>query len=625
VVDIKGELYEKSRRPHAYVFNPLKADALGYDPFYLLHGSADIIPEVRDIALTLCPLPPDTREPFWNQAAQNILTGHLLYSFRQGKSFSEALRLLQSIPAKVLMEVESKDADAKMFFLQYWGLKEQALASIMAELSNKVMPFAVDPHIQATLSKQDIITPELLEQGHDIFLQIPEYKLEQWKPLVSLVVQQFCRHFERRPEGSATPILFLLDEFPRLGKMDVVVNGLTTLRSKKLTILLIIQSLAQLDATYGHDQRKVIADNCVYKVILQATDAETQQYFSKLVGTEERVKVTRTTSASILLFSKNPDSTSTTTEEKPIIKPEEFATLNCIVILSPHGLVFVQKWPYYLAGMPPPTIAPPLMQPAALPTYQQGYQGKQAVTTAPPGAATQQAAQPPPNLTVQFEAALTTLVKSAKAGTPLETLAHDFAARMSPALRSQFTAWWQQRQQWERVAEAQGVETRVAAPPAQQPEQPRTPSPQPMNVFEAREQAQRSRQVLPGSPQAENPSARYEAVLQVAAQHASPGTPLAQVIRSFAETLPAAEHASFLAWWQQRQQHQPQEQAITPEQTTPGAAAAPEPEQAENLYAQYEFALATFAQYAPQGTPLEQLAQDFSARLSPVMRNQFAV
>ena len=51
---------------------------------------------------------------------------------------------------------------------------------------------------------------------------------------------------------------------------------------------ILTQSLAQLDLIYGRESRQVIADNCSYKAILKATDADTQEYFSKLVGTYDK-------------------------------------------------------------------------------------------------------------------------------------------------------------------------------------------------------------------------------------------------------------------------------------------------------------------------------------------------
>ena len=335
VIDIKGELYQESKatRRHASTFNPSNPSSLGYDPFYALQEARDPEPAIRGIALSLVPEPHDLKEPFWTQAAQDLLTGHLLFSYKQGIGFIPAMRKLQSTATAKVIEVASRDEQAAMYVAKYADLKKETLGSIASVLSTHIMLFATDSDIKAALTKQQNITPQQLEQGYDIFLQIPEQKLQQWKTLTSLIVQQFLSHFEGRAERTSIPILFLLDEFPRLGKIDIVLHGLATLRSKGITICLIVQSLAQLDATYGHDQRKVILDNCAYKAILNATDADTQEYFSRLVGTEERLKTTYSESGkgstfkNLLTGTQASQSTSYTTEEKRVIRPEQFADL----------------------------------------------------------------------------------------------------------------------------------------------------------------------------------------------------------------------------------------------------------------------------------------------------------
>ena len=154
------------------------------------------------------------------------------------------------------------------------------------------MPFVTDNNLIHALSRPKNITPDDLEFGADVFICIPEHLLRQWKNLLTLIVSQFLRHFEKRPNMTANPILFLLDEFPRLGKIEEITDGLATLRSKKITICPIIQSLAQLDMIYGAVARRVIVDNCAYKAVLNTTDADSQEYLSKLVGTHEKLKTT---------------------------------------------------------------------------------------------------------------------------------------------------------------------------------------------------------------------------------------------------------------------------------------------------------------------------------------------
>lgn len=346
-VDIKGELAEKSDR-RAIAFNPANPNSIGYDPFYLLKNTDNPSAFIRDIALTIAPMPPDTKDHFWIQSSQSILTGHLLFSYHNGASFIQALKTLQSTAPQVLLETISQDAEAGYYIRHLINTKLETLAGIMSELSNHIIPFVTDKDLEKALTKKNIITPDLLENGHDIFLQLPEHKLTQWKPLITLIIQQFLSHFERRVEESDTPILFLLDEFPRFGKIDGILNGLATLRSKKITICIIIQSLAQLDAIYGTEQRKIIADNCGYKAVLGATDADTQKYFSLLVGTSLQKQRSYTVDEREILFSPVTSST-TSFIEKATIKPEDLAYLkqkNEILLLSHEGHFLLQKRRY---------------------------------------------------------------------------------------------------------------------------------------------------------------------------------------------------------------------------------------------------------------------------------------
>ena len=132
----------------------------------------------------------------------------------------------------------------------------------------------------------------------------------------------------------------------RLGKIEAISNGLATLRSKKIHIALIVQRKSQLNAIYGKDVAEVIADNCSYKAILKASEPETQEWCSKLVGTYDKKKVSSNYNADILGVGKG-QGTSSSTEEKRIIKPEEFAYLKDVVCVFPNGYKRLQKANYY--------------------------------------------------------------------------------------------------------------------------------------------------------------------------------------------------------------------------------------------------------------------------------------
>ena len=352
VIDIKGELsaYAKKYRPRIKVFSPQDKSACGYgyNPYAFLRDSTNLTQEVRAIAQAVIPLPPETKDPFWIESAQTLLTGAILHYYTLGYSFIETLREVQQNGAKRLIETVSNSPDdtARLCMGGFVDMTEKTLSGIFAELSRCIISLVTDSDIVSALSSENTIEPVDLEYGYDIFLSVPEHLLRQWKNLLGLMVNQFLMFFERRNEGSnLPPILFLLDEFPRLGKIPFIMDGLATLRSKKITICLILQSLAQLDAIYGKDERRIISDTCAYKAVLSATDPDTQEYFSKLVGTYEKEKPTMTKA----LFNPLGNSRSVTTEEKPIIKPADFATLQDIVLLHPfdRGVTRVAKVPYW--------------------------------------------------------------------------------------------------------------------------------------------------------------------------------------------------------------------------------------------------------------------------------------
>jgi len=353
VVDIKGELsdYAKKYRRNIKVFNPQDKSAYGYDPYAFLRGCSNLAQEIRAIAHCLIPLTPDIKDPFWIESAQDFLTGALLYFYDLGYSFIDSLIQIQLSSAEFLVEtvVASRNDKARLFMGSFSSMAEKTLSSVFATVSRATTPIVTDDDIVSALSRPNTIEPADLEFGYDIFLNIPEHLLRQWKNLLGLIVNQFLMFFERRNEkDNLPPILFLLDEFSRLGKIPFIMDGLATLRGKKISICLILQSLAQLDVIYGKDERRIISDTCAYKAVLSATDPDTQEYFSKLVGTYEKIKSTSTSS----FFNLMASSKSVTTEEKPIIKPTDFATLRDIVLLHPfdYGFTRVHKVPWWEMG-----------------------------------------------------------------------------------------------------------------------------------------------------------------------------------------------------------------------------------------------------------------------------------
>lgn len=350
-IDIMGELSKATAHKPGQqrVFNPMEVDAWGYDPFYLLRQTDSPVQAALELAMSIIPEVSGHTDPIWAHSPQQLLTAFILHHFLEGLSFVETIDRILKIPVEthITTIAEYTTVPAVQYyitpFVGYVGKDSKMLPSFFNEISRQTLLFVTDDNVKASLSKENVITPDDLENGIDIYLSIPMYLLDQWRPLTRLMVNQFLKHFERRERYNPIPILFLLDELPRLGKIEPVVTGLTTLRSRKITIALIVQSLAQFDLIYGEEQRINIFDNCDYQAILRARDAKAQRVFSEMVGTHEVKRVGSSTS-----YDNNNEQRGYTTSESSgkecIMEPHEFAKLKeDLVLLSPWGYHRAEK------------------------------------------------------------------------------------------------------------------------------------------------------------------------------------------------------------------------------------------------------------------------------------------
>ena len=367
VTDIKGELSGYSiklwrkgliKRP-SLVFNPLKIDGPGYDPFSELMNDGDdnLINNISEIALVIVPEILNDPIPYWNENERRSLAAGLLFFYLKGLSFSEAMCKIASEPLSRLYKqlAECKDMRIKMLLGDIAKLKPEHLASIDSGLRGKISVFVTDPHIahafRGVREGAECFSWDDLN-AYNIFIQIPEERIEAWGPAVNLMYSQLIRYLERRPEkyspeGADSPhILLLMDEFARFGRLERLPNAISTLRSKNVNICLIMQSLAQLDKIYGPYNRRIILDNCNYKAILSAGDAETQKELSELIGT---TKVLQKSCSEHFDDERDTTGYSMQTGEtrEPKVFSNELAYMNEVVLLSPYGVHKLEKFRQY--------------------------------------------------------------------------------------------------------------------------------------------------------------------------------------------------------------------------------------------------------------------------------------
>jgi type IV secretory pathway TraG/TraD family ATPase VirD4 len=168
-----------------------------------------------------------------------------------------------------------------------------------------------------------------LEQN-SIYIFIPDEKLKIYGDLLRIITAQSMEYFSCRPPEHKQMILFCLDEFASFGKLQIT-EALRKLRKRHIRIMVLTQSLADLDMIYGKDERKAMLGNFKFTVLLGCKDTETQEYFSKMIGEKHTLLVADT--------SQKP---------QPIIKPADLAHLEQdLIVICDDGAVRLHKNFYF--------------------------------------------------------------------------------------------------------------------------------------------------------------------------------------------------------------------------------------------------------------------------------------
>lgn len=176
-----------------------------------------------------------------------------------------------------------------------------------------------------------------------MFLAIPEHMLESYKAIMRLCTVQTLKELQRRSEEETKPILLIIDEFARLGRMEGIFNALSTLRSKKVMVMLAFQSLAQCEVIYSKAESRLLMENCRIKLICECSDNESSRTISDLCGKYRDRKET-------LNGGKNRHK-SYTYEDKPIVEPDDLITLvrkeEEILVIAGIGYLRPKKCYYF--------------------------------------------------------------------------------------------------------------------------------------------------------------------------------------------------------------------------------------------------------------------------------------
>ena len=352
-IDIKGDiLHAVGNRRNIKVFAPYDcSNSAHYDPLHSIrHVSAyDRSIFLEQMASVLIPADGTESGRYYDEGARNFYVGISVFLLKQDSqiSFSEICnQVVLGNAQKWLDNIDkSEDMTAQRYVRNYQGNVEKNINGIYSELSKRLRPFSCGSIAEVLTDDGDCITPQILEDGSDIYIEVPQESLsaESTSSLLSMLVSDFATAFMKRPDisvdSSQRSILFMLDEFGQL-YLPEIVSFCETLRSRKVSLYLVVQSLSTLEAKYGARKSEII-DCMRYFVIMSAQDVATREFFQKLLGMRKILKQSYSESLGIGQYNTKKDSgsgsQSESESEEYIFKQEDFSNLGKKLIVYADG------------------------------------------------------------------------------------------------------------------------------------------------------------------------------------------------------------------------------------------------------------------------------------------------
>ena len=279
---------------------------------------------------------------FFYDAAEGLLTSVILLlaeyvpldsAGREKRHIVSVFKLVQELLApsgqgkktgfQVLMDNLPSTHKARWFAGAALNTSEQGMASVMSTVLSRLNAF-LDSELEQVLCFDSAIDAEhFAAEKSAIFLVLPEEDSTK-NFMAGLMIQNLSRElFSVADEHGGklqNRVVFYCDELGTMPPFDIL-PLFSAGRSRKLTLVPIIQSLAQLEKNYGKEGAEIIGDNCQDTIFGGfAPNSQTAETLSKALGS--RTVLTGS-------VSKGKDNTSQSLQmaERALLSPDELKSL----------------------------------------------------------------------------------------------------------------------------------------------------------------------------------------------------------------------------------------------------------------------------------------------------------
>lgn len=359
VLDPKGENLRdtgnllKSKGYEIKVLNLIDMDKSNcYNPFVYIRNDNDVQRLVTNLIKATGIKGAQTNDPFWDTAASMLLSA-IIYLLKyeaipEEQNFSMVMELIlagaidedteePSLLDKLFNELEAKNPNhiALKYYHSYHSGAAKTLESIQVTLAAKLEKFNIDTVARLT-NTDDLELSKLGEKKIALFAIIPDNDTS-FNFIVSILYtqlfQQLFQVADNKYKGSLPiHVHFVMDEFANVFLPDDFDKILSVMRSRNVSVSIILQNLAQLKALFQKQWESIIG-NCDEFLFLGGNELSTDEYVSKILGKETIDTNTYTRSFGMRgNYSRNSQNTG-----RELLTPDEVRMLD-----NNYGLLFIR-------------------------------------------------------------------------------------------------------------------------------------------------------------------------------------------------------------------------------------------------------------------------------------------
>ncbi len=315
VADPKGEML-RSIAPllieNGYdikVFNLIEPEnSDGYNPFVYIRKDEDVIKLISNIIQNTTPKNAQQNDPFWEKSEIALDSALMLYLLHEAPPEEQTFEMLMFLienaatvededesgyqsPVDILFQGLEDEKPEHIAVRQYKIFKQasgKTAKSILVSAAVRLAAFNL-PEIAKMTSYDNLDIGTLGERKRAIFCVIPDND-NSFNYLVGMLYTQALQALYFNADNNhggelPIPVHIVMDEFANVALPDNFERILATMRSRRISVSIIIQNMAQLKALFK-DSWENITGNCDTLLYLGGNEQSTHEYISKMLGKE---------------------------------------------------------------------------------------------------------------------------------------------------------------------------------------------------------------------------------------------------------------------------------------------------------------------------------------------------